>query len=192
MSRALSALRQELRTGPTPRRRMLAQALANRLPYLSAPRLRTALLRRGGIAIGEGTVVLGPVRLWGGAPLTIGRSCTINGPVAVNCDATVTIGDRVHIGNDVLIVTVSHEIGPSSHRCGPTVAAPVTIGDGCWIAAGATILPGVTVGPGSVVAAGAVVARDVPPDTLVGGVPARALRTLEHPPAETAEPPERG
>jgi acetyltransferase-like isoleucine patch superfamily enzyme len=58
------------------------------------------------------------------------------------------------------------------------VRAPITIEDGVWIASRVTLLPGVTVGTGAVVAAGAVVRRDVPPHTLVGGVPSRVLRDL--------------
>ncbi|MFM7319960.1 MAG: acyltransferase [Armatimonadota bacterium] len=179
MMGGLQALRNEFRTGPTPRHRGFWAAVANSLPYLSAPVFRTRLLRRAGISIGPATVFLGPVRIWGGAPLTVGAECTINGPVAINCDAAVTIGDRVHIGNDVAIITVGHDIGPHAHRCGTVTSSPVTIENGCWIAAGAMLLPGVTVGAGSVVAAGAVVAKDVPPDSLVGGVPAKVLRTLE-------------
>jgi acetyltransferase-like isoleucine patch superfamily enzyme len=56
--------------------------------------------------------------------------------------------------------------------------APIRIGRGAWIAAGATVLQGVTVGDDAVVAAGAVVTKDVPPRTLVAGVPARVIRAL--------------
>lgn len=55
----------------------------------------------------------------------------------------------------------------------------ITVHDNCFIGAGAIIMPGVTIGPNSVVAAGAVVTRDVPPNTVAGGVPARVLMTLE-------------
>jgi maltose O-acetyltransferase len=81
-------------------------------------------------------------------------------------------------------LTVDHEIGPSENRCGEVLVAPVIIGDGAWLASRVTILPGVTVGNGSIVAAGAVVTHDVPPNTLVAGVPARVVRDLpeESPP----------
>jgi acetyltransferase-like isoleucine patch superfamily enzyme len=76
-------------------------------------------------------------------------------------------------------LTVDHEIGPSEHRCTNPVMAPIAIGDGAWLASRVLVLPGVTVGKGAVVAAGAVVTRDVAPDTLVAGVPARFVRNLE-------------
>ena len=64
--------------------------------------------------------------------------------------------------------------------------APIVIGDKVWIGANATVLPGVTIGKGAIVAAGAVVTRDVPPNTIVAGVPARVVREIrpgEHAPA---------
>jgi len=83
----------------------------------------------------------------------------------------------------VTILTVDHEIGPPDERCGTEVAAPVEIGDGCWLGSHVTILPGVRVGEGAIVAAGSLVTRDVAPNMLVGGVPARVLRNLEEDPA---------
>jgi acetyltransferase-like isoleucine patch superfamily enzyme len=56
---------------------------------------------------------------------------------------------------------------------------PVNIGNKVWIGANATILPGVTIGDGAIVAAGAVVTKDVVPKTLVGGVPARLIKSVE-------------
>jgi acetyltransferase-like isoleucine patch superfamily enzyme len=75
------------------------------------------------------------------------------------------------------LVTAGHPVEPDQRRAYFT-AAPITIETNVWIGAAATVLPGVTVGAGSVVAAGAVVTRDVPPATLVAGVPARVVRRL--------------
>jgi maltose O-acetyltransferase len=78
----------------------------------------------------------------------------------------------------VEFITGSHEIGGASRRAGTKVAKRILIGDGCWIGAGTRILGGVRIGEGVVVAAGAVVTRDIPPNTLAAGVPARAKRNL--------------
>jgi acetyltransferase-like isoleucine patch superfamily enzyme len=55
----------------------------------------------------------------------------------------------------------------------------ITIHDNCFIGKGSTIMPGVSIGPNAVVAAGSVVTKDVPPDTVVGGVPAKVIMSLE-------------
>jgi maltose O-acetyltransferase len=84
----------------------------------------------------------------------------------------------VNLGHAVTLLTIDHEIGNAYKRCGLSHSGPIVIGNGVWIASNAVILPGVTVGDGAVVAAGAVVTKDVAPNTLVGGVPARAIREL--------------
>ena len=70
------------------------------------------------------------------------------------------------------------EIVEPDKRRSYITAEPITIETNVWIGATATILPGVTIGANSVVAAGAVVTRDVPPATLVAGVPAKVIRNL--------------
>lgn len=127
-------------------------------------------------------------------PITVGartkiyRNTEINGPVSIgegcliNRDGYIrpgtTIGDRVFVGPYVRLVTDGHEIGASQQRAGANTAPPITIGDGTWIGAGATVLGGVTIGAGCMVAAGAVVTKDVPDNTLVGGIPAKVIRSL--------------
>jgi acetyltransferase-like isoleucine patch superfamily enzyme len=75
-------------------------------------------------------------------------------------------------------VTVDHEVGDSSQRCGRRVFRPICIEDGVWIGSRAVILPGVRIGRGAVVGAGAVVTRDVPAHALVAGIPAKTIRDL--------------
>lgn len=125
-----------------------------------------------GCAIASGT-------WFGGRKVSIGRGSFLNFGVWIEASRQVTIGKNVGIGHQVMICTSTHEIGPSGHRAGTPYGKPVTIGDGAWIGARATILPGVTVGAGAIVAAGAVVAQDVPPNTMVGGVPAKFIKELD-------------
>jgi acetyltransferase-like isoleucine patch superfamily enzyme len=87
------------------------------------------------------------------------------------------IADDVMIGPNVSIITSGHPIEPSRRR-EFTTAKPIVIERNVWIAAGATIIGGVTVGENSVVAAGSVVTKNVPPNTLVGGNPARVIRSI--------------
>jgi len=84
----------------------------------------------------------------------------------------IDIADDVMIGPNVSIITQAHPIEPSQRRA-TVIAKPIVIERNVWITAGVTILMGVTVGENSVVAAGSVVIHDVPPNTLVGGNPAR-------------------
>lgn len=99
--------------------------------------------------------------------------------VSVYDNGKVTIGNGVRIGPGVCLCTDTHEVDPDVRReMGGSFALPIKIGDECWIGANATILPGVTIGMGSTVAAGAVVAEDVPEFSLVGGVPAKFIKTV--------------
>jgi maltose O-acetyltransferase len=150
------------------------------LPDGVGPRTRSALYRLFGIDIQPSTVLFGKLRLgWYGKPfenLSIGRHCFINHSVFIDTTAPVSIGNNVTLGHDVMLITSNHDMHHPDYRAGTVQPGPIAIGDGAWIAARVTVLPGVTIGEGAVAAAGAVVAHDVPAHTLVGGVPARALR----------------
>lgn len=163
-------------------KRSFLNVVSHGLPHFTLSYTRTALLRAGGVKIGRHSLVMGGVEFSGDGAcslLSIGESTVISGPIYVDLDAAISIGDSVWIGHRVQLMTVNHEIASSRRRCGQKVVAPIVIGDGCWIASRVTVLPGVTIGAGSVVAAGAVVTRDVAPNTLVGGVPARPIRELD-------------
>lgn len=93
-------------------------------------------------------------------------------------EAPVVIGERCDIGPGVEFIPGGHIIGNSSRRAGGGTAHPISIGNGCWLGARSIILGGVKIGDGCVVAAGAVVTHDVPPNSLVAGVPALVKRQL--------------
>jgi acetyltransferase-like isoleucine patch superfamily enzyme len=135
-----------------------------------------AELRSGGASI-HPTAFLGRVHFVGDpALLTIGARAIVNNGVLLNAVAPLVIGDDASISNFAQVHTgyLRSEGRPREHGY-----APVTIGENAWIAAGAIISAGVTVGANAIVGAGAVVTRDVEPDVLVGGVPARLIRRLD-------------
>jgi len=161
-------------------RALVAEMVSGVLPQHTFNLTRTLLLRATGFPIGPGSRIMGQIRVTGRSSrldmFSIGSDCVITGPLHVDLGAPVRIGDRVHLGHHVALLTVSHEIGPSEERCGGHQCLPVTIEDGAWLGSRVTILPGVTVGAGAVVEHGAVVTRNVAPNTLVGGVPAKMIQ----------------
>jgi acetyltransferase-like isoleucine patch superfamily enzyme len=164
----------------------LARILVWPLPTLTLNRLRSTIYRAAGLRIGPGTLILGSIELTGEAGasgnLSVGKQVVINSPCYFDLNAPITLGDNVSIAHHVVFVTSSHSVGPSARRNGPMHASPITIGEGVWIGASVTILPGVTIGRGSIISAGSVVAADVPPNKLVGGVPARVIKALPEDP----------
>ena len=176
----LRTFREEL-DGVRPRL-LLAGAAAALLPHHSFNRLRTWIYRAGGLRIGHGTIVSGPLTIWGtgdvAGRLRIGQNCMINFHVFLELEAEVWIGDRVAVGHGVTFVTANHDLAYGYRRGGQVEPRPIRVEDGSLISAGVLILPGVTLGRGCVVGAGAVVTRDVEAGQLVAGVPARPVRTL--------------
>jgi acetyltransferase-like isoleucine patch superfamily enzyme len=157
------------------------------LPYQLAflPPLRVAYLRLLGARIGPQTILHG-VRFFnlyrkGLSGLGIGRACFLGDECLLDLAEAIELEEEVTLAERVLVLTHSN-VGYADHplqRHFPAMAAPVTVRRGSFVGAGVTILAGVTIGPRAFVAAGSVVTEDVPPATLVGGVPARVLRRLE-------------
>lgn len=102
----------------------------------------------------------------------VGLHNTIIGPV--------TIGSHVNLAQGITVTALNHNFEESSKRIDEqgVTTKPVIIGNDIWIGANAVILPGVSIGDHSVVAAGAVVTKDVPPHSLVAGVPAKIIKKI--------------
>ena len=109
-----------------------------------------------------------------GKNITVGKNVFFNSGCRVQDQGGITIGDGALIGHNVVLATLNHDLDPA-HRH-DLLPAPIHIGKNVWIGANATVLPGVTIGDGAVVAAGAVVTKDVPANTVVGGVPAKIIK----------------
>lgn len=154
-------------------RGVLARVAAKVLELGEARRAQLLLARSrktGSVRLRMPVVIYDPEQIEFGDQVDIGEFCHLR------ASGGLRIGSRVLIAARVTITTREHPV--ELPRWGVTVDAPIVIEDDVWIGAGAVILPGVTIGRGAVVAAGAVVTQSVDPLTVVGGVPARPLRTI--------------
>lgn len=106
------------------------------------------------------------------ANLTL-KSGFIGHDSVIDCFEHISIGEQCAISERVIIRDSNNH---TLNHDGYQKTAPIHIGNHVWIGMGATILSGVTIGDGAVIAAGAVVSKNVPPNTLVGGVPAKIIR----------------
>ncbi|MCR5813235.1 MAG: sugar O-acetyltransferase [Desulfovibrio sp.] len=111
-----------------------------------------------------------------GKNIRIGKNVFVNACCCFQDQGGITLGDGALIGHRVTLATLNH--GEMAENRGDLTPAPIVIGRNAWLGANVTVVPGVTIGDGAIVAAGAVVTQDVPPMTVVGGVPARKIRDL--------------
>lgn len=148
--------------------RKLFKTVARLAPGLS---LRLWLLRRCGYTIGR--------------DVYIGEDLIICEKLDDFSDKLV-IGDRVAIAPRVTLVTASDPNWSRLAEVFPPVLGRIIIQPDAWLGVGVSVMPNVTIGEGAVVGAGAVVTQDVPPWTVVAGVPARTVRTISRPESRTS------
>ncbi len=157
------------------------------VPYRLAffPQLRALWLRGLGARVGA-RVILHDVRFFnlyrkGLSALEVGDECFIGDECLLDLAEAIVLERQVTLAERVLVLTHIN-VGYKDHplqRHFPPSAKPVFLGQGCFVGANATILPGVRIGRCAFVAAGSVVTQDVLDRTLVAGVPARIVRTLD-------------
>lgn len=144
--------------------------------------IRPFILKLFGFSLGKGTTIFPGLRIFSRKDsIRIGDQTFINQNCFFDAAESITIGSFCLVGFNVCLVTSSHTINPTLNILRPWIAKPITIEDYVWIGAGATILGGVNIGRGSIIAAGAVVKDNVPPNTIVGGIPAKIIRQIEAP-----------
>lgn len=144
--------------------------------YHTDKELRSLMSRLVGYRVDDGFRLFPPVYTDFGKNIKIGKDVFVNSGCCFQDQGGVTLGDGCLVGHNVVFATLDHDKRPG--RRGDMTAAPIVVGKDVWIGAHATILKGVTIGDGAIVAAGAVVTRDVPPNTIAAGVPARVVKTI--------------
>ena len=130
-----------------------------------------------GKPVGENFGLFPPFYTDFGKNITIGNGVFINADCKFQDQGGIVIEDGALIGHGVVLATLNHDFDPEKRQ--QLHPAPIHIGKGVWIGSNAVVTAGVTIGDHAVVAAGAVVTKDVPADTIVGGVPAKVIRRID-------------
>lgn len=144
--------------------------------YHDDSELRGLMARLTGRPIPESFLLFPPIHCDFGRNLNIGDNVFINSGCCFQDQGGIYIGDGCQIGHQVVFATIDHLEDPEHRR--DMRASPIRLEGNVWVGSHSTILRGVTVGRDSIIAAGAVVTCDVPPRTVVGGVPARIIKHL--------------
>lgn len=147
---------------------------------------------KGAVSIGDGTVLGWPlsVRLGNGeillqargesARVAVGRNVAFSNNVSIIAMQSVTIGDDCLVGDSALFMDSDfHEIDPADRRKGSGVTKAITVGRNVWFGSRIIVQKGVTIGDNSIIASQSVVTRDVPPNCIAGGNPAKVIRYFE-------------
>lgn len=144
--------------------------------YHTPEELRTLFSKLIGKPVDETFGLFPPFYTDCGKNIHIGKRVFINMGCKFQDQGGIFIGDGALIGHNVVLATLNHAILPNDRSS--MIPKPIHIGENVWIGSNSTILPGVTIGNGAIVAAGAVVTKDVPENTIVGGVPAKIMRHI--------------
>ena len=142
--------------------------------YRTHEEVRDLLAELTGKEVDESVALFPPFYSEFGKNLTLGKGVFINIGCRFQDTGGIAIGDDTLIGHGSTLTTLNHSVDPN--RRADMTPAPVVIGRKVWLGASVTVVPGVTIGDGAIVGAGAVVTRDVAPNTIVAGVPAKLVR----------------
>lgn len=144
--------------------------------YHSPEEVRRLLSELLGYPVPQSLRVFPPFYADFGKNITVGEEVFINACCHFQDHGGVTIGDGCQIGHNVVFATLNHGLSPEERKS--SYPAPIVLGKNVWIGSNATILQGVTIGDNAVIGGGAVVTKDVTENTVVGGVPAKFIKSL--------------
>lgn len=147
--------------------------------YHTPEEVRNYASRIFGKKFDDSNILMPPIYVDYGKPVTIGKRCFINQGCTFFGRGGITIGNDVFIGPKVNLITLNHDPNPDNRSA--TYGRPIIIEDKVWIGINSTILPGVTIGYGAIVGAGSIVTKNVEPLTVVAGNPARVIKKIELP-----------
>jgi acetyltransferase-like isoleucine patch superfamily enzyme len=158
-------------------RSLLIQYLLNeivgKIPFVA---VRHRLYALAGVRFGDRSSGMLMMHVEISAPkrLTMGSNTVVGRRSRLDARGGIRIGANVNIGSECALQTAQHDVDSPSFA---DSYGPIQIGDRAWLGERVLVLANVRIGEGAVVAAGAVVTREVPPFTMVAGVPARVIRT---------------
>ena len=143
--------------------------------------IRYSILSAEAKVVGENVFIGRNVSLKNCKDASFGSDVSIHEMCYIDAKGGLQIGSSVSVAHHTSILTFNHTWNEAKLpiKYNPLELKPVVIEDDVWVGCGVRIMPGVTIGQRSVIAAGAVVTKDVPKGTLVAGVPARVIRTIE-------------
>lgn len=144
--------------------------------YHTPEQIRQLMASITGEEIDEGFNMFPPFYADFGRNIHIGKNVFINSSCHFQDQGGIWIGDNALIGHNVVLATINHDLNPYDRH---NIYKPIHIGNRVWIGSNAVITQGVTIGDGAVIAAGAVVTKDVAPNTVVGGIPAKFIKNIE-------------
>ena len=144
--------------------------------YRSPQEVRDLFARLTGAPVDPSFWMLPPFYTDFGKNIRVGKNVFINHGCEFMDRGGITLEDKVLIGPKVNLVTINHPMEPGRRRS--TFCAPILIKRNAWIGVGASVMPGVTIGENAIVAANAVVTSDVAANTIVGGIPAKVIKTF--------------
>lgn len=146
--------------------------------YHTPDKVRELLSELFGYSVPQSLRVFPPFYTDFGKNISVGENVFINACCHFQDHGGITIGDGCQIGHNVVFATLNHGLAPEDRKT--TYPAPIILGKNVWVGSNATILQDVSIGDNAIIGAGAVVTKNVEANTIVGGVPARFIKSIEN------------